>query len=165
MLKYHMLASHISRGQMSTKYVIITVDGIFHQRTSIRRAVLTFKVNVKQTKVSKIWFGTCRETVSKGLDRFWTIKKVGKKGHLGNASGYLRCVISVHLKHYHSCDLGNWKKQWWQRDTNCCWMHFGLQASEEVIELHSTEAYWWWWYNDNGDGDKSILFQTNYMEF
>jgi len=34
---------------------------------------------------------------------------VRKKGHLGNASGYLRYVISSNLKHYYSCDLGDWK--------------------------------------------------------
>lgn len=54
-------------------------------------------------------------------------------------------------------------------------MHFNLQASEEVMELHSTEAYYWlllllWLCDGNDDGgcdddDKSLLFQTNYLEF
>ena len=46
--------------------------------------------------------------MSKELD-FEPLKMLGKKGHLGNASGYLRYVIAFHLKHYHSCDLGDRK--------------------------------------------------------
>jgi len=30
-----------------------------------------------------------------------------KKGHPGNASGHLRCVICSNIKHYHSCSLGD----------------------------------------------------------
>jgi len=30
-----------------------------------------------------------------------------KKGHLGNASEHLKCVISRNLKRYLSCDLGD----------------------------------------------------------
>ena len=40
---------------------------------------------------------------------FKPVKHPLKKGHAGNASGHLKCVISSNSKHYHSCSLGDWK--------------------------------------------------------
>jgi len=39
---------------MSTEYISITVDDICCRSASSRRTVLTFKVNIQQTKDSKI---------------------------------------------------------------------------------------------------------------
>jgi len=40
---------------------------------------------------------------------FEPLKTLRKKEHPGIASGHLRCVISSNLKHYYSCNLGDWK--------------------------------------------------------
>jgi hypothetical protein len=49
--------SHTKPEQTSTEYIGITVDGIFRRKASSGREDSTFKVNIKQTKISKtsIW--------------------------------------------------------------------------------------------------------------
>ena len=65
---------------------------------------------LNKLKSLKLRFGTYRPTVSKRAGQcFEPLKTFFKKGDLSNPSEQLRCVISSNLKHYHSCNLGEWK--------------------------------------------------------
>jgi hypothetical protein len=61
-----LLVNHIDQHQTSIKLIGIIVDGVCRRIPSSRRAVSSFKVNIKPTKSLKFRFGTVGQQFPKG---------------------------------------------------------------------------------------------------